>query len=183
MSDVSPLSGISGLSFDCTLQSPLVFFCLVLVLFLSYLFLPAGPFCWTFSRKFFQYFSSRERFFLHGSCLAARRSKWVCGMCSILPDGTGICFYAFFLYFLKNLVLRSQQNGPRYQRVLALCAFLTGANTEGTDFSKVLCLMFVYVLLYVNLCLGWFYGIWGGFYSLMTCVKSKLETDWRLLWP
>ena len=29
-SDVSPLSGISGLSFDSTLLSPLLFFCLVL---------------------------------------------------------------------------------------------------------------------------------------------------------
>ena len=44
MSDVSPLSGISGLSFDSTLVSPLLFFCLVLLPFLSYRFLPAGPF-------------------------------------------------------------------------------------------------------------------------------------------
>ena len=44
MSDVSPVSGISGLSFDSTLLSPLLFFCLVLLLFLSYLLLPAGPF-------------------------------------------------------------------------------------------------------------------------------------------
>ena len=44
MSDVSPLSGISGLSFDSTLLSPLLFFCLVLLPFLSYCFLPAGPF-------------------------------------------------------------------------------------------------------------------------------------------
>ena len=53
MSDVSPLSGISGLSFDSTLLSPLLFFCLVLLPFLSYRFLPAGPFFWAFSRKFF----------------------------------------------------------------------------------------------------------------------------------
>ena len=44
MSDVSPLSGISGLSFDSTSLSPLLFFCLVVLPFLSYLFLPAGPF-------------------------------------------------------------------------------------------------------------------------------------------
>ena len=44
MSDVSTLSGISGLSFDFTLLSPLLFFCLVLLPFLSYRFLPAGPF-------------------------------------------------------------------------------------------------------------------------------------------
>ena len=57
MSDVSPLSGISGLSFDSTLLSPLLFFCLVLLLSLSYLLLPAGPFFWTFPRKFFNIFS------------------------------------------------------------------------------------------------------------------------------
>ena len=56
MSDVSPLSGISGLSFDSTLLSPLLFFCLVLLPFLSYRFLPAGPFFSTFSRKFFNIF-------------------------------------------------------------------------------------------------------------------------------
>ena len=39
-----PPSGISGLSFDSTLLSPLLFFCLVLLSFLSYLFLPAGRF-------------------------------------------------------------------------------------------------------------------------------------------
>ena len=38
MSDVFPLSGISGLSFDSTLASPLSFFCLVLLPFLSDLF-------------------------------------------------------------------------------------------------------------------------------------------------
>ena len=56
MSDVSLLSGISGLSFDSTLLSPLLFFCLVLLPFLSYRFLPAGPFFSTFSRKFFNIF-------------------------------------------------------------------------------------------------------------------------------
>ena len=154
MSNVSPVSGISELSFDSTLLSPLFFFCLVLVLFLSYLFSAFWSILLNFFQKIHPIFFVKRQAFFYGSCLAARRSKLVCGMCSILPYGTGICFYAFFLYFLKNLVLRSQQNGPRYQRVLALCVFLTGANTEGTDFSKVLCLMFVYVLLYVNLCLG-----------------------------
>ena len=56
MSDVSPLSGISGLSFDSTLLSPVLFFCLVMLLFLSCLFLHAGPFFETFSRKFFNIF-------------------------------------------------------------------------------------------------------------------------------
>ena len=51
-----PLSGSSELSFDSTLLSPLLFFCLVLVPFLTYLFLPDGPFSWTFSKKFFNIF-------------------------------------------------------------------------------------------------------------------------------
>ena len=36
MSDVSPVSGISGLSFDSTLLFPLLFFCQVLLPFLSF---------------------------------------------------------------------------------------------------------------------------------------------------
>ena len=64
MPDVSPLSGISGLSFDSTLLSPLLFFCLVLLPFLPYLFLPAGPFFLTFSRKFFNIFLEEIGFFV-----------------------------------------------------------------------------------------------------------------------
>ena len=64
MSDVSPLSGISGLSFDSTLLSPLLFFCLALLPFLSYRFLPAGPFFSTFSRKFFNIFRKEIGFFV-----------------------------------------------------------------------------------------------------------------------
>ena len=37
MSDASPLSEILKLSFDSTLLSPLLFFCLLLLRFLSYL--------------------------------------------------------------------------------------------------------------------------------------------------
>ena len=84
-------------------------------------------------------------------CLAARRSELVGGMCSMLPYGTGICCYAFiycfeffllllsipFLYFFKNLVLINRRNGPRYQRVLALCAFSTGVIPKGLILRKV----------------------------------------------
>ena len=93
MSDVSPLSEISGLSFDSALLSPLLFFCLVLLPFLSYIFLLAGP------SKLFPENSSIFFFkrwtFLYGSCLAVRRSELVGGMCSMLPYDTGICYYAF----------------------------------------------------------------------------------------
>ena len=38
----------------------------------------------------------------------------------------------------------NRRKGPRYQRVLALCAFPFGrGNTEETNSSKMLCLMFV----------------------------------------
>ena len=94
MSDVSPLSGISGLSFDFTLLSPLLFFCLVLLPFLS--FSASWPFLLNFFQKILQYFLFRDSLvFLYGSCLAARRSKLVSGMFSMLPYDTGICCYAF----------------------------------------------------------------------------------------
>ena len=44
MSDVFPLSGISGLPFHSIFLSPLLFFCLVLLLFLSCRFSVKGPF-------------------------------------------------------------------------------------------------------------------------------------------
>ena len=88
MSYVPPLSGILGLSFDSTLLSPLLFFCLVLLPFLSYCFLPTGP------ENSSIFFVKREAF-LYGSCLAVRRRQLVGGMCSMLPYDTGICCYAF----------------------------------------------------------------------------------------
>ena len=62
------------------------------------------------------------------------------------------CFCPFlFLYFFFNLVSINRRNGPRYQRVLALCAFFNRGGTEGTNSSKILCSMFVYVLFYIDL--------------------------------
>ena len=62
MSDVSPVSGISGLSFGSTLLSPLVL--LPSPVILSVLSFSA---CWSFLLNFFQkilqYFSLRERLF------------------------------------------------------------------------------------------------------------------------
>ena len=53
--------------------------------------------------------------------------------------------HSFFILF-KNLVLINRWNGPRYQRVLALCAFFffNRGNTEETNSLKILCLMFVF---------------------------------------
>ena len=43
-----------------------------------------------------------------------------------------------------------------YQLVLCLClmCFFNRGGSEGTNSSKILCSMFVYVLFYVNLCTG-----------------------------
>ena len=62
------------------------------------------------------------------------------------------------------------------RQVLALCAFFNRGDTEGTNSSKILCLMFVYVLFYVNLCRDLFCGL-GRNSGLMTCVHSKQEID------
>ena len=77
---------------------------------------------------------------MYDSCLAARRSKLVGGMCSILPYGIGIfcdafIYFSFFLLLLsipffilfKNQVLINQRNGPSH-----MCFFNRG-DTEGTN--------------------------------------------------
>ena len=153
-----PPSGISGLSFGSTLLSTLLFFCQILLLDLFYLVSLACPFSWTFPENSSIFFVKRMAF-LYESCLAARRSKLVGGMCSMLPYGTDICCYAYINYFLffiasvnsffytffQNLVLIDWRNGPRYQRVLALCAFLSGAILKWLILREKICLMFVYV--------------------------------------
>ena len=54
-----------------------------------------------------------------------------------------------------------------------MCFFNRG-DTEGTNSSKILCPMFVYVLFYVTLCHDWFCGLWI-ICGLMTYVQSKLN--------
>ena len=45
-------------------------------------------------------------------------------------------FIAFVHSFFLNLVLINRRNGPRYQRVLALCAILTGVVPKGLILQK-----------------------------------------------
>ena len=52
-----PPSGISGLSFDFSFLSSFLFFCLVLILFLSCHISANGPFSWLFSQKIVSHFS------------------------------------------------------------------------------------------------------------------------------
>ena len=63
MSDVSPLSGILGLSFGSTLLFPVLFFGLVLLRFLSYLFTVCRPILLNFFQKRFHCFSLKGRLF------------------------------------------------------------------------------------------------------------------------
>ena len=50
--------------------------------------------------------------------------------------------HSFFILF-KILVLINRRNGPRYQRVLPLCAFLTGVIPKGLILQKICVRCFV----------------------------------------
>ena len=60
--------------------------------------------------------------------------------------------HSFFFYtFLKSGIDKSTEWSTIQVCPSLLCLFNRG-NTEGTHSLKILCLMFVYVLLYVSLC-------------------------------
>ena len=81
----------------------------------------------------------------------------------MLPYDTGICCYAFiylnflllfsipFLYLLKSGIDKSTEWSTIPACPSLMCFFNRG-DTEGTNSSKILCPMFVYVVFYVNLC-------------------------------
>ena len=73
---------------------------------------------------------------------------------------------------IKGLVLINRRSGPRDQHVLVLCAFffLNRGNTERTNSSKILCLMFVCVR-FVS-CHNWF-SRFERICVLMTWVRNK----------
>ena len=85
MSYVSPLSGISGLSLHSTLLCSVLFFCLVQLLFLSYLFSASLPILVNFFQKILHYFWLRDSFVLF--CMAPGQQlgevSWlvVCAAC------------------------------------------------------------------------------------------------------
>ena len=57
----------------------------------------------------------------------------------------------FFYTFLKSGIDKSTEWSTIPACPSLMCFFNRG-DTEGTNFSKILCPMFVYVLFYVNLC-------------------------------
>ena len=86
----------------------------------------------------------------------------------MLPYDTGNCCYAFILNFLILLLLLSISffytflksgidKSTEWATIPAcpsrMCFFNRG-DTEGTNSSKILCPMFVYVSFYVGLCHG-----------------------------
>ena len=79
--------------------------------------------------------------------------------------------HSFFILFLKSGIDKSTEWSTIPACPSLLCFFNRG-DTEGTNSSKILCLMFVYVLFYVNLFQDSFCGLWIIF-GLMTCVQSK----------
>ena len=59
--------------------------------------------------------------------------------------------HSFFYTFLKSGIDKSTE-WSTIQACPSLMCFFNRGDTEGANSSKILCLMFVYVLFYVNLC-------------------------------
>ena len=110
------MSGISGLSFDSPFLSPLLFFCLVLLLFprCQFLLVVHSPF----------YLENSQTFFVKelGFCMALAEQlgddKLVGGMCSLLPYGTGICHCALICLVCLFVSVRSLKKSFVFNMVL-----------------------------------------------------------------
>ena len=104
MSDVSPLSGISGLSFDSDLLSPLLFFYLVLLLFLLSFSACSSIFLNIF-QKILQYFSLRDRHFCMAPVLQLGEDRWsvVCAACCHMA----LVFAVMHLYNILEFFIAS----------------------------------------------------------------------------
>ena len=76
------------------------------------------------------------------------------------------------------MVLINRRNGPRYQCVLALCAFFNRGNTEGTNSSGKK-MKFVYGLSLFVYGLIFLFCFLKEKSVLMTCVQIELETDFN----
>ena len=58
--------------------------------------------------------------------------------------------HSFFILFKSGIDKSAEWS--RISACPSLMCFFNRGDTEGTNSSKILCLMFVYVLFYVNLC-------------------------------
>ena len=70
----------------------------------------------------------------------------------------------FLYFFFNNLVLINRRNGPRYQRVLDLCAFLRGMILKGLILQKKnvfdVCVCFVSCKFVSGLALRFMDNLW-----------------------
>ena len=103
------------------------------------------PFLLNFFRKILQYFSLRDRLFCMAPVQRLGEDSWsvVCAACCHMTLVFAVMHlynileffiasvHSFFYTFFKNLVLINRRNGPRYQCVLALCAFSTCLESQG----------------------------------------------------
>ena len=171
MSDVSPLSGISGLSLDSIFLSPVLFLCLVLLPFLS--FSACWPVLLNFFQKILQYFSLKDRLFCMAPLWQLGEISWlvVCAACCHMTLVFAVMhLYNIFWFFIASvhsffiLILKSGTDKSTQWSAIPSCpsllCFSNRGDTERTNSSKMLCSMFVYVLFYANLCQDWFCDLW-----------------------
>ena len=72
------------------------------------------------------------------------------------------CFCPFLFYTLKKKKsgIDKSTEWSTIPACPSLMCFCNRGDTEGTNSSKILCPMFVYVLFYVNLCHDLLCGLW-----------------------
>ena len=99
MSDVSPCRE-SQLSFDSLFLSPVLFFCLFLLLFLSCHFSANGPLSWVFSRKLSNIFCYELRFFMALVEQLQDDGRWYVQLAAIWHRCFPLCIYITFFKFL-----------------------------------------------------------------------------------
>ena len=134
----------------CWLLSSFFFF-LVLWPLLSYLVLPAGPFFWTFSRKFFNIFCKEIGFFVWLLFSELGGVSWlvVCAACCHMTLVFAVmhlyniyifyCFCPFLFYtFLKSGIDKSTEWSMILGCPSRMCFFNRG-DTKGTNSSKKFC--------------------------------------------
>ena len=161
MSDVSLLSGISGVSFDSTLLSPVLFFYLLLLLFSSCpFFLLTAHTLDFFPKKFFNIF----RWGIGSFVWLAKQQREVCWsvlwaacchsalISAVMHLCFFVCFCPFLFNFFFNRVLVNWMAGSMVLRCCSLRCFFNRSNIRGIISLKMLCLMFVHVCFVSYLC-------------------------------
>ena len=143
MSDVSLLSGTSGLSFDSSFLSPLSIFCHVTFLLLNHIFLETVV----------QYFFVKSSAFLCGSCWAATGWKVVCAACC----RTAVVSARMHVFFFCVCV-QSGLNHSQWSTILAQYLYnkdnIGGTNSLKFSFDVCVC-TFCSVFVYGSFSLVW----------------------------